>query len=51
MAVGGWLAGYLYDMYGYYGAAFATGVAFNLVNLSMLAMLVMRQRMIGAPAR
>jgi MFS family permease len=45
MAVGGWLAGYLYDMHGYYGPAFATGVAFNIVNLLMLAMLVVRQRM------
>ena len=26
MAVGGWLAGYLYDIYGYYAPAFATGV-------------------------
>jgi MFS family permease len=51
MAVGGWLAGYLYDIHGYYGVAFATGVAFNLVNLAMLAMLVVRQRMVGAPAR
>jgi MFS family permease len=51
MAVGGWLAGYLYDIYGYYAPAFATGVAFNLINLSMLAMLVIRQRAIGAPAR
>ena len=33
MAVGGWLAGYLYDMNGYYAPAFATGVAFNLINL------------------
>ena len=32
MAIGGWLAGYLYDMYGYYAPAFATGVAFNIVN-------------------
>jgi MFS family permease len=48
MAVGGWLAGYLYDMHGYYGVAFATGVAFNIVNLLMLAMLVMRQRMVAA---
>jgi MFS family permease len=51
MAVGGWLAGYLYDVNGYYAPAFATGVAFNIVNLLMLAMLVVRQRMIGAPAR
>jgi MFS family permease len=51
MAVGGWLAGYLYDLYGYYAPAFATGVAFNLINLSMLAFLVIRQRAVGAPPR
>ena len=47
MAVGGWLAGYLYDMHGYYAPAFATGVAFNIVNLAMLFMLVVRQRMVA----
>lgn len=45
MATGGWLAGYLYDIYGYYGPAFATGVAFNVANLALLVMLVVRQRM------
>jgi MFS family permease len=48
MAVGGWLAGYLYDMHGYYAPAFATGVAFNVINLLMLAMLVVRQRSLAA---
>jgi MFS family permease len=51
MAVGSWLAGYLYDLNGYYAPAFATGVAFNLINLTMLAMLVIRQRSIGAAPR
>ena len=36
MATGGWLAGYLYDFYGYYMPAFATGVAFNIVNIIIL---------------
>ena len=45
MATGGWLAGYLYDMHGYYAPAFATGVAFNIANLALLFMLVVRQRM------
>ena len=45
MALGGWLAGYLYDVNGYYAPAFATGVAFNGINLLLLAMLVVRQRM------
>ena len=44
MAVGGWLAGYLYDIYGYYTPAFAVGVAFNIANVALLFMLVVRQR-------
>ena len=48
MATGGWLAGYLYDMHGYYGPAFAVGVAFNVANLLFLAMLVLRQRIAAA---
>jgi MFS family permease len=44
MATGGWLAGYLYDSYGYYLPAFATGVAFNIVNIAIIAMLLVRQR-------
>jgi MFS family permease len=48
MATGSWLAGYLYDLHGYYGPAFATGVAFNVANLALLLMLVLRQRMTAA---
>jgi MFS family permease len=44
MATGGWLAGYLYDMHGYYAPAFLTGVAFNIANMALLFMLVVRQR-------
>jgi MFS family permease len=44
MATGGWLAGYLYDQFGYYGPAFAVGVLFNLVNLAVLTLLALRQR-------
>ncbi len=47
MAVGGSLAGFLYDKFGYYAPAFGTGVAFNVANLSLLAMLVLRQHMIN----
>jgi MFS family permease len=46
MAAGGWLAGYMYDLYGFYAPAFATGVAFNLVNLAVLAVLVLRRHLI-----
>lgn len=44
MATGGWLAGHLYDLFGYYGPAFTAGVLFNLANLAVLALLVFRQR-------
>jgi MFS family permease len=51
MATGGWLAGYLYDSYGYYIPAFGTGVAFNIVNIIILAMLLVRQRTYAMEAR
>jgi MFS family permease len=53
MATGGWLAGYLYDIYGHYTPAFATGVAFNVANIAILFMLLIRQRsmMTAAPGR
>ena len=44
MAAGGWSAGALYDHFGYYLPAFAVGLAFNLLNLSVLLFLVVRQR-------
>ena len=49
MATGGWLAGYLYDVFGFYAPAFATGVAFNLANLAILGLLTMR-RFTATPA-
>ena len=51
MATGGWLAGYLYDIYGYYTPAFATGVAFNVANIAILSMLLVRQRSMMTAAR
>jgi MFS family permease len=50
MAGGGWLAGAIYDHFGFYGAAFATGIVFNLVNLVLVATLVLRQRQTLRPA-
>jgi len=50
MAAGGWLAGLLYDHFGFYTAAFATGIAFNLLNLAVVGALVFRQqRQNGTP--
>jgi MFS family permease len=50
MATGGWLAGILYDHFGYYGPAFATGIAVNLLNLAIILTLVSRQHVIMARA-
>ena len=44
MAVGSWLAGALYDHFGFYAPAFATGVVFNIANLALVGFLVLRQR-------
>jgi len=43
MAAGGWLAGRLYDHFGYYAPAFATGIAFNVVNFVLIGILAARQ--------
>lgn len=50
MATGGWLAGILYDHFGYYGPAFATGIVVNLLNFAIILMLVARQHLIAARA-
>jgi MFS family permease len=44
MAAGGWMAGLIYDAWGYYAPAFAAGIFFNLVNVALLATLVPRHR-------
>ena len=44
MAGGGWLAGLLYDHFGYYAPAFAAGVGANILNLLIVGLLVARQR-------
>src|SRR5260370_34849706 len=43
MAIGGWLAGALYDHFGTYAPAFAAGIAANPINLAMIGILVLRQ--------
>jgi hypothetical protein len=50
MAAGGWLAGILYDRFGHYGPAFASGLAVNLMNLAIILVLVSRQRVVAARA-
>ncbi len=43
MAAGGWLAGLLYDRFGFYAPAFETGLIFNAVNLVLIGTLVARR--------
>jgi MFS family permease len=45
MALGGWLAGALYDRFGTYVVAFGAGVAVNAVNLAIIGTLVLRQKL------
>jgi MFS family permease len=44
MAAGGWLAGLLYDHFGYYAPAFAVGIGVNALNFLVIGVLVARQR-------
>jgi MFS family permease len=44
MALGGWLAGYVFDLTGVYAPAFLIGAAFNVANLVIVLALLNRQR-------
>jgi MFS family permease len=44
MALGGWLAGLLYDRFATYAPAFAAGVGASAINLAIIGTLVLRQR-------
>src|SRR5215468_86270 len=48
MAIGGWIAGALYDRFGTYMLAFAAGVGANAINLAIVGALVLRQRHVAA---
>ena len=43
MALGGWMSGSIYDMTGSYRAAFANGVAWNVLNLIVALFLLSRR--------
>ena len=43
MALGGWLAGYIYDVAGSYSPAFLAGLAFNIANIALIAWMANRQ--------
>jgi hypothetical protein len=44
MAVGGYVSGAIFDAFASYRAAFLNGLAWNLVNLSVVCWLMMRAR-------
>jgi MFS family permease len=44
MALGGWIAGAIYDYFGSYVPAFATGVGANALNLILIGTLLARRR-------
>jgi len=44
MALGGWLPGWIFDLTGSYRAAFANGIAWNLVTTTIALLLITRTR-------
>ena len=44
MGAGSWIAGLLYDHFGYYSPAFTAGIVANILNLLVVSVLVGRQR-------
>ncbi|WOH85426.1 MFS transporter [Bradyrhizobium sp. BEA-2-5] len=44
MSFGGWVSGVIFDATGSYAAAFANGLAWNLLNVSIILLLMMRAR-------
>ena len=50
MALGGWISGLIYDLTGSYQAAFINGIAWNMLNMGIMALLLWRTRQ-AKPAR
>jgi MFS family permease len=50
MALGGWMSGAVFDLTGSYRAAFLNGIAWNLLNLSIVVFLLLRTRSLSAKA-
>jgi MFS family permease len=44
MALGGWMSGWIYDLTGSYTLAFVNGIAFNAVNVAVMALILIRSR-------
>jgi MFS family permease len=52
MAVGGWMSGWIYDLTGSYAAAFMNGIAWNLVNIFVMTLVLLKSsgQVAGRPA-
>jgi MFS family permease len=48
MALGGWMSGAVFDLTGSYRAAFMNGIAWNLLNVSIVVFLLYRVRAVAA---
>ncbi|MEC7259043.1 MAG: MFS transporter [Pseudomonadota bacterium] len=44
MALGGWMSGWIYDVTGSYHMAFLNGVLWNIVNIAIIGVLLLRSR-------
>ena len=44
MALGGWMSGWIYDLTGSYQAAFLNGIAWNFLNIAIIALLLFKSR-------
>ncbi|MDQ6434975.1 MFS transporter [Mesorhizobium sp. LHD-90] len=50
MALGGWMSGWIYDMTGSYAAAFLNGIAWNLLNVTVMTLLLWKSTRPAAAA-
>ncbi|MDF1608087.1 MFS transporter [Hoeflea sp. YIM 152468] len=44
MALGGWMSGWIYDLTGSYQVAFLNGIAWNFLNIGIMALLLFKSR-------
>jgi MFS family permease len=50
MATGAWIGGVLYDHFGFYAPAFATGVAVSMINFMIISTLAFRRSQFASVA-
>ncbi len=50
MALGGWMSGWIYDQTGSYEAAFLNGIVWNLMNISVMTILLFRSGTLSSRA-